>query len=62
MAQKAEEYGSHPTTFEIPADGTVRIVLANGDVLHEHKVSAGDIWRAAIDPQGADRRLGEARD
>ncbi|WP_373502958.1 NADP-dependent isocitrate dehydrogenase [Aestuariivirga sp.] len=47
MAQKAEEYGSHPTTFEIPADGTVRLVLANGDVLHEHKVSKGDIWRAA---------------
>lgn len=47
MAQKAEEYGSHPTTFEIPADGTVRLVLANGDVLHQHEVSAGDIWRAA---------------
>jgi isocitrate dehydrogenase len=47
MAQKAEEYGSHPTTFEIPADGSVRLVLANGEVLHEHKVSAGDIWRAA---------------
>ncbi|MEP7173866.1 MAG: NADP-dependent isocitrate dehydrogenase [Aestuariivirga sp.] len=47
MAQKAEEYGSHPTTFEIPANGTVRIVLANGDVLHQHEVSARDIWRAA---------------
>ncbi|HRX35492.1 MAG TPA: NADP-dependent isocitrate dehydrogenase [Aestuariivirga sp.] len=47
MAQKAEEYGSHPTTFEIPADGTVRMVLANGDVLHSHEVSAGDIWRSA---------------
>ncbi len=47
MAQKAEEYGSHPTTFEIPADGTVRMVLANGDVLHEHAVEAGDIWRSA---------------
>jgi isocitrate dehydrogenase len=47
MAQKAEEYGSHPTTFEIPADGSVRIVLANGDILHEHRVSGGDIWRAA---------------
>ncbi|MEQ3626576.1 MAG: NADP-dependent isocitrate dehydrogenase [Celeribacter sp.] len=47
MAQKAEEYGSHPTTFEIPADGTVRIVLANGDVLHEHRVETGDIWRSA---------------
>ena len=47
MAQKAEEYGSHPTTFEVPVDGTMRIVLANGDVLHQHEVSAGDIWRAA---------------
>jgi len=47
MAQKAEEYGSHPTTFEIPCEGTVRLVLANGDVLHEHSVAAGDIWRAA---------------
>ncbi len=47
MAQKAEEYGSHPTTFLIPADGTVRMIAANGDVLHQHKVQAGDIWRAA---------------
>ena len=46
MAQKAEEYGSHPTTFEAPADGTIRIVLANGDTLHSHDVEAGDIWRA----------------
>ncbi|MFD0981680.1 NADP-dependent isocitrate dehydrogenase [Tropicimonas aquimaris] len=46
MAQKAEEYGSHPTTFEAPADGTIRIVLANGDVLHQHDVETGDIWRA----------------
>jgi len=46
MAQKAEEYGSHPTTFEAPADGTIRIVLANGDTLHEHAVEKGDIWRA----------------
>ncbi|WP_347312538.1 NADP-dependent isocitrate dehydrogenase [Defluviimonas sp. SAOS-178_SWC] len=47
MAQKAEEYGSHPTTFEIPFDGTVRMILANGDVLHQHEVEAGDIWRSA---------------
>ena len=46
MAQKAEEYGSHPTTFEAPADGTIRIVLANGDVLHAHEVEKGDIWRS----------------
>lgn len=47
MAQKAEEYGSHPTTFEIPADGKVRIVLENGEILHEHNVEKGDIWRSA---------------
>ncbi|WP_209597305.1 NADP-dependent isocitrate dehydrogenase [Ruegeria sp. HKCCSP351] len=46
MAQKAEEYGSHPTTFEAPADGAIRIVLANGETLHSHSVEAGDIWRA----------------
>lgn len=46
MAQKAEEYGSHPTTFEAPADGTMRIVLANGETLHSHDVDAGDIWRS----------------
>jgi len=47
MAQKAEEYGSHPTTFEIPANGTVKMVLEDGTVLHEHSVDAGDIWRSA---------------
>jgi len=47
MAQKAEEYGSHPTTFEISAAGTVRVIAANGDVLHAHQVEAGDIWRSA---------------
>ncbi|MTI00870.1 NADP-dependent isocitrate dehydrogenase [Roseibium sp. RKSG952] len=46
MAQKAEEYGSHPTTFQAPADGTIRIVLANGETLHSHEVEKGDIWRA----------------
>ena len=47
MAQKAEEYGSHPTTFEIPYDGIVTVVAGNGDVLHTHSVAAGDIWRMA---------------
>ncbi len=51
MAQKAEEYGSHPTTFEIPHAGRVRIVLANEEILHEHKVEAGDIWRSASTKQ-----------
>ncbi|HEX3067666.1 MAG TPA: NADP-dependent isocitrate dehydrogenase [Thermoanaerobaculia bacterium] len=45
MAQKAEEYGSHPTTFEIPFDGVVRVVDADGNVLMQHKVEAGDVWR-----------------
>ena len=45
MAQKAEEYGSHPTTFEIPFDGIVRVVDADGVVMMRHKVEAGDIWR-----------------
>ena len=47
MAQKAEEYGSHPTTFEMPAAGIVKMILDDGTVLHEHVVEAGDIWRSA---------------
>jgi len=46
MAKKAEEYGSHDKTFKIPANGTVQVVNAAGDVLLEHQVEAGDIWRA----------------
>jgi len=45
MAQKAEEYGSHDKTFELPSAGTVRVV-ADGQTLLSHKVEAGDIWRA----------------
>lgn len=45
MAQKAEEYGSHDKTFEIKSNGTVRIVDTNENVLIEHTVEAGDIWR-----------------
>ena len=45
MAQKAEEYGSHPTTFEIPADGIVKVVDENGNILMEHTVEKGDVWR-----------------
>ncbi len=45
MAQKAEEYGSHDKTFEIQADGVVRVVDDSGKVLMEHEVGAGDIWR-----------------
>ncbi|MEN8694297.1 MAG: NADP-dependent isocitrate dehydrogenase [Akkermansiaceae bacterium] len=46
MAQKAEEYGSHDKTFEIPAAGTVRVIQSTGETLIEHAVEAGDIWRA----------------
>ena len=47
MAQKAEEYGSHPTTFEIAEAGTVKMILDDGTVLHQHTVEAGDIWRSS---------------
>ena len=46
MAQKAEEYGSHDKTFEVAAPGEMRVVNAGGDVLLEHEVATGDIWRA----------------
>ena len=45
MAQKAEEYGSHDKTFEIAEAGTVRVKDESGDVVMEHSVQAGDIWR-----------------
>ncbi|WP_313459933.1 NADP-dependent isocitrate dehydrogenase [Stenotrophomonas sp.] len=45
MAQKAEEYGSHDKTFQIPADGTVRVTDDAGSVIFEHAVQTGDIWR-----------------
>ena len=47
MAQKAEEYGSHPTTFEIKKKGVVQYVLENGEILHQHRVKTGDIWRSS---------------
>ena len=46
MAQKAEEYGSHDKTFEIPTKGAVRVVDSSGKVLLQQEVEAGDIWRA----------------
>ncbi len=46
MARKAEEYGSHDKTFEVDRAGTVRVVDADGNVLLEHGVAEGDIWRA----------------
>jgi Monomeric isocitrate dehydrogenase len=45
MAQKAEEYGSHDKTFQIAADGVVKVTDADGNVVFEHAVEAGDIWR-----------------
>ena len=46
MAQKAQEYGSHPTTFMAPGKGTVSIVLGSGETIISHDVEAGDIWRS----------------
>ena len=46
MAQKAEEYGSHDKTFELTESGIMRVVAADGTVLMQHEVEAGDIWRA----------------
>ena len=45
MAKKAEEYGSHKTTFEVPGNGVMRIVDANSQTIHEHNLEEGDIWR-----------------
>ncbi len=45
MAQKAEEYGSHDKTFQVPADGTVKVTDADGNVIFENAVETGDIWR-----------------
>lgn len=45
MAKKAEEYGSHDKTFEIPGNGKVRVVGKSGDTVLEHDVEEGDIWR-----------------
>ena len=45
MAQKAEEYGSHDRTYEVNQPGTISVIAANGDVLLQHQVETGDIWR-----------------
>ncbi len=45
MAKKAQEYGSHDKTFEIPANGKVEVINQAGDVLMSHEVEKGDIWR-----------------
>ena len=45
MAQKAEEYGSHPYTFEATSNGAIRIMDGYGNTLHNHMVAEGDIWR-----------------
>jgi isocitrate dehydrogenase len=46
MAKAAEEYGSHDKTFEAPSAGTIRVVASDGEVLLEHDVQPGDVWRA----------------
>ncbi len=48
MAQQAEEYGSHGTTFEIPANGKVIVTDSNGNIIHETVVECGDIWRMVM--------------
>ncbi len=48
MAQKAEEYGSHPQTFTAPADGSIRLVDGQGKTVFEHAVEKGDIWRMCM--------------
>jgi isocitrate dehydrogenase len=64
MAQKAEEYGSHDKTFEIPVAGVVRVVGGDGELLLEHAVEEGDIWRMCQTKDAAVRdwvRLAVAR-
>ncbi len=46
LFEELGEYGSHDKTFEMSADGTMRVVLADGSVLMQHEVETGDIWRA----------------
>ena len=53
MAKKAEEYGSHDKTFEMSCSGTVRLVNSKGDLLIEHQVATGDLWRACLTKQVA---------
>ncbi|VAX17506.1 Isocitrate dehydrogenase [NADP]; Monomeric isocitrate dehydrogenase [NADP] [hydrothermal vent metagenome] len=48
MAQKAEEYGSHNTTFEAPGNGTIRVVDSTGNTILEHAVGEGDVWRMVM--------------
>ncbi len=48
MARKAEEYGSHPTTFEAPGDGVIRVTGSDGSIIHEQAVEEGDIWRMVM--------------
>ncbi len=48
MAKKAEEYGSHPTTFEAPGDGVIRVTATDGSIIHEQAVEEGDIWRMVM--------------
>jgi len=45
MAQKAEEYGSHDKTFEVALDGRVVVKSQSGEILFEHQVKKGDVWR-----------------
>lgn len=48
MAQKAEEYGSHPTTFEVPADGMIKVTDSDGETIFCQNVECGDVWRMVM--------------
>ena len=61
MAQKAEEYGSHDKTFEIPAAGTVRVLDGEGNAVLEQTVGAGDIFRMCQTKDAPIQGLGQAR-
>ena len=61
MAQQAEEYGSHDKTFEVPADGTVRVIADDGTVLLERPVETGDIFRMCQVKDAPIQELGRAR-
>ena len=64
MAKKAEEYGSHDKTFEVTEAGSIRVITEDGDVLLEHAVEIGDIWRMCQTKEVAVRdwvKLGVAR-
>ena len=59
MAQQAEEYGSHDTTFEMVGDGAVTVRNSAGDTLLSHDVEEGDVW-SCVESRMAQSRIGSA--